>query len=81
MHHRAIRVGFSADLSLGWNDETIQDDDYAEVPTHLSGFTATLWETDGMGDERGWSQSIWSRVYPMDDIPIPAYMRDMNAEI
>jgi hypothetical protein len=74
-------VGYKADLSLGWEDEQIQDDFDPAAPDHLSGFTANLWETDGMGEDRGWSDLIWLRAYPMDNIPIPAYMRDPSAEI
>jgi hypothetical protein len=73
-------MGFTADLSLGWYDETIEEDDDPEIPNRLSGFTARLWEIDGMGEDRGWSESIWSRAYPMDNIPIPAYMREPSPE-
>jgi hypothetical protein len=57
--------GFEAMLSLGWNDENDPDHGPYE-PTHHSGFTASVWEVDGFGEEQGYGQAVWTRAYPMD---------------
>jgi hypothetical protein len=69
-------VGFEAILSLGWNDGTIQDNPNLDHnpwdPIHHSGFTASVWEVDGFGEEQGFGQAIWTRAYPMDVVPTSA---------
>jgi hypothetical protein len=67
-------VGFEAMLSLGWNDET--DPDHGPYdPVHHSGFTASVWEVDGFGDEQGCGQAIWTRAYPMHVAPTSTFSR------
>jgi hypothetical protein len=66
---------FEAQLSPGWYDSAIPEDDQGDEPTHAYGFTASVWETT---KNRG--RKIWDRPYPMDDVPIPAFLRDRIRE-
>jgi hypothetical protein len=73
-------VKFKAELSLGWHDATVPNFEqlFARFPpgfpienisTDMSGFTASFREVDGT-ELGGMARSIFSRAYPMDNIPI-----------
>jgi hypothetical protein len=69
---------FAAQLCLGWYDPTLPvNDNNSDHPTYPSGFRALLWETDGIdaGNDTGISRMVWARPFPMQDVPIPAFLQ------
>lgn len=83
-------VKFQAELTLGWHDTTVEGYQQlfrtfppgfpvTSIPTVHSGFTAGLREVDGT-ELGGTAGPIFSRAYPMDNIPIRR-VRDTTPEV
>jgi hypothetical protein len=73
-------TSIAAQFCLGWNDATLREDDDPDGPTHLSGFTASVFESNGKGHGERRVRLIWERAYPMDRVRIPAFLREGNRE-
>lgn len=65
-------VKYVALLTIGWSREPFASAQDALMPTHISGFSASVYEVQVVGGRERGSRCIWQRAYPLSHIPIPA---------